>query len=97
MHHSKLVYLLLIVLSLFCLQIHSEQKTKEAPKEILFGQSAFLSPGSLQLYGELIRNAITARFNRVNKSGGIRGKKLRLVSMDDRGEAPRTAQNIDLW
>ena len=43
---------------------------------IVFGQSAFLGDGSLQLYGELIRNAINARFNRVNKQGGIAGRNL---------------------
>jgi len=64
-------------------------------KEIVFGQSAFLSQGSLQLYGELIRNAINARFNRINKQGGIQKKILRLISMDDRGEPEKTAQNIE--
>jgi branched-chain amino acid transport system substrate-binding protein len=64
-------------------------------KEIVFGQSAFLS-GSFQLYGELIRNSIRARFYRENEAGGINGKKLRLVSFDDKGEPSLAQKNIDV-
>ena len=62
-------------------------------KEIVFGQSAFFS-GSFQLYGELICNSIRACFNRVNDEGGIKGKILRLVSVDDKGEPILTEKNI---
>jgi len=65
-------------------------------KEIIFGQSAFLSEGALQLYGELIRNAILAKFNSVNKKGGINGKILRLISFDDAGDPQKTFSNINL-
>jgi ABC-type branched-subunit amino acid transport system substrate-binding protein len=67
-----------------------------ATPPIVFGQSAFLGDGALQLYGELIRNAIHARFNRINKLGGINGQKLELVSMDDRGEPEITQKNISI-
>lgn len=83
--------------------ITNHAKFQETPKivvdhtkEIVFGQSAFLSQGSLQLYGELIRNAINARFKRINKNGGIQKKQLRLVSLDDGGEPNKTAENIEL-
>lgn len=64
---------------------------------ITFGQSAFLSEGSLQLYGELIRDAINARFKRINQAGGINGKVLKLESVDDLGEADRSYTNIEMF
>jgi ABC-type branched-subunit amino acid transport system substrate-binding protein len=61
--------------------------------EIVFGQSAALS-GHLGIYGDFIRNAINACFNSINETGGINGKKLRLVSLDDTGDPVRTKRNI---
>lgn len=62
--------------------------------EILFGQSAFLS-GPFKLYGEFIRNGINSRFARINAAGGIHGKKLRLMTLDDKGEPALSKKNID--
>jgi ABC-type branched-subunit amino acid transport system substrate-binding protein len=92
---------------LFFLPTLSANKLKlpkiDFSKEIVFGQSAFLSEGALQLYGELIRNAINARFNRINENGGITGtasrgdKILKLVSLDDAGEPEKTLRNINFF
>ena len=90
---NKKIFLSIISILLVTFHLTSQLKCSD---EIVFGQSAFLSPGSLQLYGELIRNAITARFNRINNSGGINGKKLRLHSMDDGGEPANTEKNIEI-
>lgn len=68
----------------------SDQASKN---EIVFGQSAFHS-GHLGLYGNVIKNAINAYFNRVNENGGIKGKKLRLKSIDDLGDPQITKKNI---
>lgn len=84
-----------------------KQKKKEEPtfdpkvkyvrinksQEIAFGQSAFLS-GGFKAYGEIIRDSIKARFGRTNSLGGVQGKMLRLLSLDDRGEAPVTKKNV---
>ena len=64
-------------------------------KEILFGQSAMLS-GSFELYGTMIKNAINACFKRVNHDGGIGGKTLRLISLDDQGDPEKAAQNVNI-
>lgn len=78
-----------------------KQISFDPKKEIVFGQSAFLGAGSLQLYGELIKNGITARFKRENEKGGIKlqnsKKKLKLISLDDGGEPSKTAANIALF
>lgn len=63
-------------------------------QEIVFGQSAFLEKGPLKIYGELIRNAILARFKRENEHGGINNKTLRLVSINDFGDPQTTFKNI---
>ncbi|KKQ32840.1 MAG: Extracellular ligand-binding receptor [candidate division TM6 bacterium GW2011_GWF2_37_49] len=62
-------------------------------KEVIFGQTGTLS-GHLGLYGNLIKNAINACFNRINESGGVNGYKLRLESLDDHGDPVLAKKNI---
>ena len=62
--------------------------------QIIFGQSAMLSEGSMQIYSELIRNGILARLERENIAGGIKGKTLRLISLNDDGNPLKTATNV---
>ena len=64
-------------------------------KEIVFGQTGSFS-GPFKIYGEMIRNAISACFKRVNEQGGINGKQLRLISFDDNGKADLFADNINM-
>jgi len=49
--------------------------------------------GHFKLYAELIRNGILACFNRINFEGGIFGKKLRLICVNDDGD-PSLTQKI---
>lgn len=57
--------------------------------KILFGQSAaFQGPASALGVG--VREGILAAFNEVNRSGGVHGRRLELVSYDD-GYEPRKA------
>jgi branched-chain amino acid transport system substrate-binding protein len=69
---------------------------KEAPNktEILLGQSAPLSGPSAQL-GLDYREGALAWFRDVNRRGGIHGRKLRLISLDDRYEPPLTVRNTE--
>jgi len=61
--------------------------------EIVFGMSGSLT-GHFGFYGISIVHAIQACFNKVNDTGGIGGKKLRLLCMDDQGRAEQTSANI---
>jgi branched-chain amino acid transport system substrate-binding protein len=70
-----------------------DQVQDDKKSEIVFGQSAALS-GHLGLYGDFIKNAINAYFNRINEAGGVKGKKLKLVSMEDEGDPELTKRNI---
>ena len=62
--------------------------------EILLGQSAPLSGPSAQL-GRDYREGALAWFAEVNRQGGIHGRTLRLISLDDRYEPPRTLRNTE--
>jgi ABC-type branched-subunit amino acid transport system substrate-binding protein len=61
---------------------------------ITFGQSANLY-GAFGLYGNIIQKAIVARMNRINDHGGIQGKKLKLISLNDDGDPRKTQENVD--
>ncbi len=61
--------------------------------EIVFGQSAFLS-GHLGLYGNTIKNGIETYFSFINEKGGVNGKKLRLICLDDQGKPEKSLKNI---
>ena len=59
---------------------------------IVIGQSAPLS-GSNKELGEDIRDGALAYINRVNAAGGINGRKIELLSLDDGNKTDRSEQN----
>jgi branched-chain amino acid transport system substrate-binding protein len=63
-----------------------------ASADIVIGQSIPRS-GSLALFGEAIIKGADAYVNRVNANGGVRGVKLRMVTLDDGGDSKRTVEN----
>ncbi len=65
------------------------EETGILDKRILFGQSAAFT-GPAQELGKNMRLGIQAAFHEINKKGGVHGRKLELVSLDDAYE-PETA------
>jgi ABC-type branched-subunit amino acid transport system substrate-binding protein len=61
-------------------------------RAILFGQSAPLSGSNAEL-GNDIRNGALAYFRKVNDAGGVHGRKLEFVSLDDANQVPRAEAN----
>ena len=59
---------------------------------ILIGQSAPLSGANREL-GEEIREGALAYFRKVNDAGGIGGRRIELVSLDDANDTTRAAEN----
>lgn len=59
---------------------------------VLIGQSAPLS-GSNKALGDEIRNGALAHFRKINDAGGVHGRKLELVSLDDGNEVKRAGEN----
>jgi len=62
------------------------------PKPLLVGQSAALS-GSQTEFGRDMRDGALAAFERVNKKGGIQGRPLELVTLDDGGNEAKAKEN----
>jgi ABC-type branched-subunit amino acid transport system substrate-binding protein len=60
--------------------------------DIVIGQSAPLSGGNADL-GNDIRNGALAYFKKVNDAGGIGGNKIKLVTLDDKNDAPLAGEN----
>lgn len=62
-----------------------------SPNEIVLGQT--FDAGRAEL--ALIARVQQAYFDNVNAAGGVRGRKIRLVSLDDGGDAARARQNLN--
>ena len=62
------------------------------PDSILIGQSAPLS-GSNKELGNDIRNGALAYFSQVNAAGGVDGKMIKLITLDDANDVQRAGQN----
>ncbi len=83
-----------MVMILFCVPTLLSQSVKiDFEKEIVFGQSGAFT-GSMSLYAQTIKDGINAYFSRVNKQGGIKGKTLRLISLDDKGMISLALKNV---
>jgi branched-chain amino acid transport system substrate-binding protein len=59
---------------------------------VLVGQSGPLS-GSNKEFGEDIRDGANAYFRKVNDAGGIHGRKIQLVTLDDANDPKRSGEN----
>jgi len=62
------------------------------PTSVVFGQSAPLTGANAEL-GNDIRNGALAYFKKVNDAGGLHGRKLELVSLDDANNVGRAEEN----
>lgn len=62
--------------------------------EIIVGQTGMFF-GHFTHYARSIQNGIKAAFNRANMNGGISGKKLRLISMEDYGNPETALKNVE--
>jgi len=63
--------------------------------EILVGQSAVFS-GPTQELGNEMRQGMTAYFSEINRSGGVDGRKIKLITLDDRYEPDQAASNTNI-
>lgn len=68
---------------------HSFAETGVSAGKIVFGQAAALD-GPAGALGTGMRDGILAAFDEINRAGGVQGRKLELVSVDD-GYEPRKA------
>jgi ABC-type branched-subunit amino acid transport system substrate-binding protein len=59
---------------------------------VVFGQSAPLTGANAEL-GNDIRNGALAYFRKANDAGGVHGRKLDLITLDDANQVPRSEAN----
>jgi branched-chain amino acid transport system substrate-binding protein len=59
---------------------------------VLVGQSGPLS-GSNKEFGEDIRDGANAYFKKINDAGGVHGRKIQLLTLDDGNDAKRSGEN----
>jgi branched-chain amino acid transport system substrate-binding protein len=62
------------------------------PPPILIGQSAALT-GSQANFGKEIRDGGQALFEQINKQGGIHGRRVELITLDDGGSEAKAKEN----
>src|SRR4051812_10448287 len=63
-----------------------------SPTTVLIGQSAPLTGSNAEL-GNDIRNGAAAYFRKVNEAGGVHGRRLELISLDDGNQVPMAEAN----
>ena len=80
--------LVLAVLSVFSLQC-----TKKNTNEILIGQFGSLT-GSEATFGTSTDRGVRLAFEDINAKGGIHGKQIKLITLDDQGKAEEAAQAV---
>ena len=85
--------ILAITLGPFSLLASSPSLQGVTPQEIIFGQSAALT-GAAKSLGLNMKTGLLAAFHEINHQGGVKGRKLRLVTRDDRYESESAIQNI---
>jgi ABC-type branched-subunit amino acid transport system substrate-binding protein len=83
---------LLAVLAAAALAAPAAALAQGAAGAIVIGQSAPLS-GSNKDLGTDIRNGALAHFKRVNDAGGVNGRRIELVSLDDANDTKRSEAN----
>ncbi len=66
---------------------------KNSPSDLVFGMSTALSGPAADL-GDNMKAGVLAGFHRANNAGGIQGRNLRLIALDDGYEPSRTTPNI---
>jgi len=69
--------------------VHAQGVTKT---NILIGQSSPFS-GSNKELGDDIREGLQAHFKQVNEAGGVSGRTLELIALDDGNDAKRSGEN----
>ena len=84
--------LLLVAAAGFSVGAGAQSAPGVSAGKIVIGQSVPLSGANAAL-GNDIREGVLAYFKKVNDAGGLHGRKLELVSLDDANQVARSAEN----
>ena len=83
---------LILFAALLATPVLHAQPSGVSASAIVIGQSAPLSGTNAEL-GNDIRNGAAAYFRKVNESGGVHGRRIELVTLDDANQVPRADEN----
>jgi len=89
--HAIALPILLLFLALGSREVHAADVDPEA--EIVLGMSTALT-GNAGNLGKDMQQGILAGLERANRNGGVNGRKLRLITLDDGYEPARTEPNM---
>ena len=89
----RALHLLILAQLAFGMTLRSAEVDSKAPAEIVLGMSTALS-GPAAALGKDMRQGVLVCFERANRAGGVHGRRLRLVALDDGYEPSRTAPNM---
>lgn len=84
---------IMILVNLFFCLFFIANCTKKSTNEILVGEYGSLT-GSEATFGTSTNKGIKLAFEEINASGGINGKQLKLITLDDQGKAEEAAQAV---
>ena len=90
----KLRLLLTAALALCAYQGTANAEVGVTTDRILFGQSAAMD-GAAKALGQGMLEGISAAFDEANRNGGVKGRKLELVSYDDGYEPEKAIANTN--
>ena len=85
--------LVVLVLALMLFGREAQAADPSPAAEIVLGMSAVFS-GSAEDLGKNMERGILAGLERANRAGGVNGRKLRLITLDDGYEPARTGPNM---
>jgi ABC-type branched-subunit amino acid transport system substrate-binding protein len=89
---GEVVQILAVLIIAGILSWSTGASAQSAREPILIGQSAALT-GSQSEFGREIRDGANAYFESLNRQGGIHGRPVRLVTLDDGGSADKAKEN----
>jgi len=84
-------FTILVPLFLYSTTVAAQEPGNKA--ELVLGMSTALSGPAADL-GKNMKQGVLTGFERANRNGGINGRKLRLIALDDGYEPTRTAPNM---
>ena len=85
----------LTTINKFALLVGTTLLAQAAPaqqRSLLIGQSAALT-GSQAEFGRDMRDGALAAFERINRQGGLHGRRIELVTLDDGGNEAKAKEN----
>jgi branched-chain amino acid transport system substrate-binding protein len=87
--------LLALVLAMTAACAHAQAPSQQVPSvaPIVIGQSLPMSGPGFPIANRTLAGALT-QVERVNANGGVHGRRIELVTLDDHGDARRTADNM---